>query len=189
MHKYNSKKLTVNTVKEGETVNHIEIESPYADFSAYRNKDTNEVFYKLTSREGACVAILDHQKGKGPVVLLTKNSLDGPPELPGGYIRPGVDFFDKVLSDTGVRVIPKNIVKFGEVVGHTEIITPIKLYYTWDFEVKNKDIPGTIIIWTPIYMAEEMARKGQLRDTSSQQALYALAYDYRNGYLKPPSRN
>lgn len=123
--------------------------------------------------------MLKRRKENDP--LLTK--------LPGGYLREEINPIDemsqKILKDVGITFNRKFLFPLGQVPGHSEITTPISLYYATCWWLDTEKIgSGFTIKIVSLTEAVEMAYRGELENASSFTAIMRLFYLQQTGKLE-----
>ncbi|MCL5006526.1 MAG: hypothetical protein M1153_00035 [Patescibacteria group bacterium] len=149
-----------------------------------------EVWFRLESRDAFEVAMLGYNTTtNGPIVTLQRKrrlATDTPrTKVPGGYLwgSPEEDIPAKILRDCGVQLGFGDLIPLGHVIGHSEIITPIKLYYTFRWERVAEPRSGIEIFDVPLQKAVEMAIRHEVENDSSFSGLMRLYFLWKEGKL------
>jgi hypothetical protein len=140
------------------------------------------MWYRLTTRPALEVALLRKpNNGEIEIVMMRKSriSTDIPkPKLPGGYYDDSEDLerfrISKVLHDCGIRM--KRLQPCGQILGHSEILTPIGFFYTRYWEIAGDPRPGVEIEIIPFSKAVELAVQGRVENDCSFSLIMKIDY-------------
>ncbi len=127
------------------------------------------------------VAMLIKNGGQLHVQLMQKIRKQGEnwrTKLPGGYLHGPIEEYaqKKILADTGLQFDFQRCKELPPVIGHAEIITPIRLFYTFQWEVVGKPRQGVRLLQLPLQSAIEMSACGEIENDSSFAVLMRLWY-------------
>lgn len=106
-------------------------------------------------------------------------------KLPGGYFWGEEKIFipEKIQKDTGIKFSYDDLHQLGHVIGHSEIHTPIQLYWTDKWEIVDKPREGVEIVEISLFEAVKMAIEYGVENDSSFSALMRLYYLMKEGKL------
>jgi hypothetical protein len=150
-----------------------------------------EMWYGLKTRPAFEVALLRKLPNQEPeIVLIVKRRLDTDnpkPKLPGGYYDDSADTMDfriaKVFQDCGIKA--DHMQFCGQVIGHSEIQTPIDLYCTNIWNVVAEPRPGIEVHIVPLSQAVELAMQGGIDNDSSFSLIMRVYYLHQQKKLFP----
>lgn len=169
----------------------ITIATKYAVFTSRMQKSAAgkpERWNQLVTRPAFEVAMLQKREGEIFVFLMQKRrkAEDEPrTKVPGGYLWGPLDTYgpEKVLADTGLLFDASRCRHFPGVIGHSEIITPIQLLYTFHWEQRDKPREGVEIFQYRLDDSIEMAANKRIENDSSLSLLMWLWYHHTNNLL------
>lgn len=170
----------------------IHFETKYLEVDIESKKSVlgkTELWTMITTRPAFEVAFLKKNKGQICLVLIKKRrkvSDRSRIKLPGGYLWGPEETYipEKIQSDTGISVAFKNLNLFGHVIGHPEIKTPIKLYWTTEWQRTKEPRSGIEVLEMPFNKVVEMAINFELENDSSFTAVMRLYYLLKEKKLK-----
>lgn len=173
--------------------NKIRLETNYIDIMVGQETSVSgnkELWIKIKTRPAFEVAFLrKNEEAKITVILIRKRRSQSDQlltKLPGGYQwGDSHDFYSKkIFSDTGISFYASDTHHLGHVIGHSEIKTPIDLYYCTSWEKTGKPGNGIEILEVTLDEAVKMAIDHQLENDSSFTALMRLYYLEKEGLLE-----
>jgi len=135
------------------------------------------------------IALLGHNpKGELTLILMEKRRLatDEPKvKVPGGYLVPGRSMQQKILADTGISINENGLIGTGHVIGHSEIKTPITLYYLppEGWEKTNEPREGVRVFAATLENAAKMAMGHEVENDSSFSLIMRLYWLWRERLL------
>lgn len=187
-----SKEVAVSTFGEaGSTV--INIETKYLQVDVRQERSVGgvpEVWAKVETRPAFEVALLKRAAdGTIMVTLMRKRrkATDSPrTKVPGGYLRgPAQEAIaQKIEQDTGIRLSFDRLQNIGHVIGHSEIVTPIELYWCAVWEKVGEARPGIEVFEVTLDEAARMAFEHEIENDSSFSLIMRLFYLQKTGQLE-----
>lgn len=171
----------------------ITVRTKFAEFKVTKEKSVKgkeETWFHLSTRPAFEIAFL-RQEGKYVCVVLIekRRKAEDPPltKFPGGYFPDDCDQDTfkqkKILNDTGILFKPSSLNSLGGVMGHAEIVTPISLSYTFEWNFEQEPRAGVSIKVVPLGHAVDMAIAGVLENVSSFSLIMKLYYLQKEGTL------
>lgn len=154
----------------------------YADFTI--EKRGEGIFYRLETHPAFEVALLGPYRGvETELVLMSRRLDDGSwsrMKFPGGYLRECTTMAGKILTDTGIEINEDSLKPMGQVIGHPEIVTPIRLYAAQDGIWSYVGAPrsGVALHRSTILNAAKLASLGELACDSSHELAMNLYFTY-----------
>lgn len=147
-----------------------------------------DLWTKITTRPAFEVAFLKKTENEIRVILMRKRrkAVDQPlTKLPGGYLwePPETYIAEKIRKDTGIQFSYNDLRQLGHVIGHSEIHTPIELYWTDKWEAADKPREGVEIVEISLLGAVQMAMDYGVENDSSFTALLRLYFIMKEGQL------
>ncbi|MFA6588540.1 MAG: hypothetical protein WCT08_05750 [Patescibacteria group bacterium] len=140
-----------------------------------------ETWTKIITRPAFEIAFLIMLNGELHLMLMQKRRKANDSlltKLPGGYFSDDLNYDrlmeEKVLHDTGIRFSSTDLVQLNSVIGHSEIHTPISLFYTTAWEVTGAPKDGITIEAVPFRHAVALAINGGIENDSSFSAIMQL---------------
>lgn len=168
----------------------VQVETKFFEIAVGARKAIDgheEIWTQITSRPAFEVALLT-RADEPCVTLIKKRRLETDPwltKLPGGYLWENreTEIPAKLKNDTGIKLEFRNLVKLGKVIGHSEIRTPVDLYYSFEWEPIGEPRLG-IQIWSPsLSEAVRIALNNGVENDSSFTALMRLYWLWKEGQL------
>ena len=170
----------------------LSVETPYMNLAVEERTaidGLSEIWAFVETPPAFTVGLLS--KGLDPgaqptIVLYRKQRLATDPVIvktPGGFDRPGQPMAGKIQHDTGIRIVAKGLISLGKVMGHATIRTPIRLFWTKDWDEVSRPREGVTVLNVPLIEAARMALDGELEDDASVQLVFKLYFLWRQGWL------
>lgn len=147
-----------------------------------------ERWFTLETQPAFEVGMLQLNDGQPQVMLMQKRRKEGEPwrtKVPGGYQWGPLEAYasQKIVQDTGLQINYERCKELKSVIGHSEIITPIRLFYTFHWEKIGEPREGVRMLEVPLQQAIEMAGRGEIENDSSFSLLMWLWYLHTTGAL------
>lgn len=150
----------------------------------------DELWFHIESKPAFEVACLTIEKqGDEPLITLMKKRRleDDEPRIkvPGGYLWDEAETYipQKILADTGIELAFNDLVGVGHVIGHSEIVTPIELYFTTKWVRLQDPREGIEVFSVPLRRAARMAIGHVVENDSSFSLIMRLYYLWQEGRL------
>ncbi len=185
----------IEVFSSGHTGPLVELETPWADVTLQEELSVTghtEQWLSIQTRPAFEVACISREGGELYVRMITKRrkATDTnimPPRLPGGYLWEDTEAFmlEKIRRETGLVIVPGSLKDLRSMIGHVEIRTPIRLYYTadWNWRSVAGHADGIQLIRTTLESAVDGAFRGEVENDSTFSALMRLYYMLHEGQL------
>ncbi len=147
-----------------------------------------EVWTKVKTRPAFEVALLKRTAEGPTIILMEKRRLatdEWRTKVPGGYHRqPGHKAIARKLElDLGIEIDVSSLQLLGHLIGHSEIETPVTLYWTTGWRVIGTPREGVRWSEVPLQRAVQLAMDHRVENDSSFAVLMRLYFLMQEGML------